>query len=339
MSLSVIRGGARTGSRRRPRPPSRPPLRPVLLRVLRMFRVGPPAATCSSTVIDVAFARPFPSPPFAARSRSADGFSAVARPPLPAPEPLPPPPRRREPATLVEASGVASSRCVAAVSLMSASSSAPASRVSAMAAPPAPPDRPRRPRPPRRRRLRGPVGVPPSPLVSVAVARSVASLPVASTSASRRAAAVVVVGRSASGDTSAESAGSAASPDAAGRCPPPPRPRPPRRRRAPLFGAAGLPESASLPSREAGSASPGRGITFVERVGDSRGAVTSAVMGVGAAAVGSVPAVRRGARVAVVAVGLSWAVFAAVFGADFGADFGIGAPRLNAARRSSASVV
>ncbi len=63
-----MRGGTTIGSRRRRRSP---PTRPVRDRALRIPRVGPPAATCSSTLIGFGFA-------LAVRSRSGALASSVA---------------------------------------------------------------------------------------------------------------------------------------------------------------------------------------------------------------------------------------------------------------------
>ena len=138
MSLSVIRGGGTIGSRRRR------PSRPVRLRVFRMPRVGPPAATCSSIVLGF------------------DGFRCVVSPP-PWP-PLWPLRRRRWPLPVASTSGVASSRWVAAVSPARPSVSSASTVVGFF---------PPRPRPPRRRRrFFGPVGEL-SPSAASGVLRSV----------------------------------------------------------------------------------------------------------------------------------------------------------------------
>ena len=217
MSLSVIRGGGAIGSRRRR------PSRPVRLRVVRMPRVGPPAATCSSIVLGF------------------DGFRCVVSPPL---WPPPWPPRRRRwPLPVASTSGVASSRWVAAVSPARPSASSASTVVGFF---------PPRPRPPRRRRrFFGPVGEL-SPSAASGVFRSVASL-----SASPVSVSVGWLRPSAAAGAAAGAAVAAASarprrrtsrldpPSApsvvvpAGRDPPP-RPRPPRLRRrrgAPVPGS------------------------------------------------------------------------------------------------------
>ena len=137
-----MRGGTIAGSRRRR------PSRPVRLRLPRMPRVGPPAATRSSTAHLL-------RPP---RERWAASFPDSPR--RPSPDLVLDPPRpedddRREPSPSPVASGAASSRWDDAV-CAAGDPSTPSSASSAVRADvPAPPDDLPRPRPPRRRRLRG----------------------------------------------------------------------------------------------------------------------------------------------------------------------------------------
>ena len=92
-----MRGGTMTGSRRRPRPPSRPAPSGTAARVADVRGWGRPRRPAPRRT------SAWPSPgrsrcrPSQRASSSADGFSAVARPPLPDPEPVPRLPRRREP--------------------------------------------------------------------------------------------------------------------------------------------------------------------------------------------------------------------------------------------------
>ncbi len=222
----MIRGGGTIGSRRRR------PSRPVRLRVFRMPRVGPPAATCSSIVLGF------------------DGLRCAVSPPLC--PPLWPPRRRRWPLVLVSTSGVASSRWVAAVSPARPSVSSASTVVGFF---------PPRPRPPRRRRrFFGPVGVP-SPSAASGVSRSVAVVSASAVSDSVAAAAFggccrgcgrglgCCLGAAPVSDVWSCSPTAPSVVVPAGRDPPP-RPRPPRLRRR---RGAPVPGSRVSPSPEGGS--------------------------------------------------------------------------------------
>lgn len=164
-----MRGGVTCGSRRRR--PSRP-TRPVRERLERRPRVGPPAATRSSSVcclglsgVDRSAAFDDEGPPLFLRASegmdSASVLGGASADVLDAPLPRDPRRRRRAgvaPASFstTAASGSASSRCVSSVESggPSETSSGVASVVAGSGRSVAP-GRPPRPRPPRRRRLRG----------------------------------------------------------------------------------------------------------------------------------------------------------------------------------------